>query len=281
MVNNKDAFDYILPNIITIGSSLGEILDIPEGSGTLVKFVLKINEEPHLIYGILSASHVVEKINLIRNIKFNADCIGLIKPIDRAGKTSSETYPIKFLYIAIDRSHFRRLAQNHRVEEKYENERDIAFICLGIDKPIIQSELINNSQFFNLDTNPILDLPKKHNYPFVFFKGACLDRLVNVQDRILATELVCEMGGIQKQYPKSKILYHEIPNTTGRSMKGASGAGIWMFNKNSNNEVTKILKGVIVEGGIEASDAIDILYIKNVFLPDLEKYINTLKFNLK
>lgn len=277
----KDAYDYILPYIITIGSSKGEILDIPEGSGVLVRFVLNINEKPHLIYGILSASHVIEKINFIRNLRFNADCIGLVKPVDRLGNTRSETYPIKFVYVDIDKSHYRRLSQNHEVKDNYENERDIGFVCLGVDKLLVQSDLMNDSDFFDLDSNQTLNLPKEHDQPFIFFKGACIDELVNKEKRTLTTELVIEKGGIQKQYPKSSILYHEIPNTKRYSMKGASGAGVWMFSKNSNNEIITILKAIIVEGGEGATDAIDISHVKQQFLPKLQDFINKINLNIK
>lgn len=67
MTQPKDPFDYILPHLVSIGSSLGTELNAPEGSGILIKFVMQINGVDTQVYGILSASHVIEEINLIYN----------------------------------------------------------------------------------------------------------------------------------------------------------------------------------------------------------------------
>jgi hypothetical protein len=270
--STKDPFDYILPNHISIGSSLGKELEAPEGSGILIKFLTPINGVPTQIYGILTASHVIEKINLIFNKKINGVFIGLSKPTDRFGGTFAITHSIEFIYHIIDKSYCRKIMQNHKIDDKYENERDIAFICLSVGKVLAANDLFANSDFFDLDTNPVLDLPKKHDYPFVFFKGACNDN--QVQNKILNTELIIETGGTIKKYPKSKILYHEIQNTKQRSLNGASGAGLWMFHLNTDNQVTKTLKGVLVETKEDNILAIDISYINEIFLPSLKEEIS-------
>jgi len=271
-ITQKCLFDYILPNIISIGSSLGKELKIPDGSGTFIKFTIEINQKPIDLYGILTASHVLEKIDLITHYPTYTQCIGLMKPIDRSGDSYAETYPVNFLYTAIDSKHMRAIVANPQINSIDRNERDIAFICLHIGKVNDQSKLISNSDFFDLKSNPMVDLPKIHDQTFIFFKGACSDDLV--QDKILSTKLIIEHGGKIKKYPKSNIIYHEIPNSDCIPLNGASGAGLWMFTKDKQDNIIKILKGVIVEGDTKHTNAIDISYVTNDFIPALEKIIN-------
>ena len=54
-----------------------------------------------------------------------------------------------------------------------------------------------------------------------------------------------------------------------------------MFSKNSNNEIVTILKAIIVEGGEGATDAIDISYVKQQFLPKLQDFKNKINLNIK
>lgn len=271
MIETKDPFDYILPHIVSIGPALEDELLAPYGSGTFVKFLLMLQGKLRQIYGIITASHVIEEIEFLRNFKNKTDYIGVLKPYDRSGNTYNEIHPFRFIYTAVDNSYFRKLVQKH-FSGNCKNERDIAFICLGIDKITSQSVLLKESAFFDLNANPKLDLPKEHDGQMVFYKGACLDHLIT--DRVIATELVIEQGGVQKRYPKSQIAYHQIPNTTNRSMKGASGAALWVFARDTQNEIQKIFKGIIVEGTDSTTNAIDISYINGVFLPGLEDMVN-------
>lgn len=269
----KDPFDYILPHLVSIGSISDGILLPPSGSGTFIKFTVSINGTQIELWGIATAIHVLEEINFAFNKNLKGELVGLTKPSDRLGNSYSAFHGIKFIFCDFDKKHYRELVQGHEASapDRYLIERDIAFICLGIGSMPGESDLIKNSLFYDLDINPLIDLPKKHDQPYVFFRGACLDN--EAQDNRLSTELIIEYGGTIKRYPKSGIIYHEIPNTKNRSIKGASGTGLWMFCENRSDEIIKTLKGIIVAGNQETTHAIDISYIYDDFLPKLKKFM--------
>ncbi len=279
----KECFEYILPYHVSLSSSLGDKLLPPDGSGIFVTFSVSSRSGIIPIYGILTAGHVVEKIELITHKKHGGCFIGLSKPCNCLGNTIyTSTYPIDLILWEFDRKYCRYLTQHQHGKEPF-YERDISFIGLGSGEFLLQNELIQKSTFYNLDA----PIEPKHSWPMVFFRGACLDS--EIEDGTLNTEIYVAKKGEFKRYSKSKIPYLEISNPIDKSMSGASGSGLWMVCRD-NGAINMSLRGIIV-GQTDVIDpedfgnrkilALDIFYIYEIFLPLLKnKYktsiINTL-----
>lgn len=265
-IMDKDPFDHILPHIISVGNKLES--QSPIGSGTLIKFTASICGISIKVYGILSAAHVVEELEAEQN-----GCIYLAKPKDRSGVVYAEKRSIEGIYYKMDNRYYRMLTQGHN-NLKCRNERDIAFICLGIGNFGPESELMYHSDFFDLDNNQKLEFSRYHTEPLVFFKGACLDELTH--DGILETGIIIEYGSTIKKYPRSQIHYHQIPNTRAinRPLDGTSGAGVWAFYRDDNDNITKSLIAIVVEGDKNYTNAIDLSYVTEVLCPSIERDIN-------
>ena len=273
MSQNKDCFDYIMPYHVSLGSSLGTTLSEPEGSGILVKFSVQSEQGSIPVYGVLTAAHVLEIINLLPDPKAGYAFIGLLKPSDRQGNQHASICPVDFLISKFDNKYFRYLKQNQHGDLYC--EQDIAFISIARHGYLPQNDVINNSTFYDLDSPPILCPIKKHSLPMVFFKGACCDS--EIKNGVLNTNIYVTNGGMIKQYPKSKILYHDIPIHCEQSMKGSSGAGLWLCVYDEDDSVKTLLQGIIVKQKADLQNhciygvqALDISYVYECFLPQLK-----------
>jgi hypothetical protein len=143
---------------------------------------------------------------------------------------------------------------------------DIAFIALGING-YPSHELIHNSLFYDLDYNQELELFHEQVFSS-FYKGTGKIR----PDGLLDTCITFGGGEVLKFDEKMGIQYWEIPNTSGDSISGASGAGFWRFI--FERGILRVsLEGVIIAEGCKYDhiEAMEASYLYDYFLPLLKK----------
>lgn len=194
----------------------------------------------------------------------------LSKPIDRSGETCGALWTVACV-TKLDLKHYRHLHQNY--PENYNKyERDMALLILLGQYP--KNDIIKNSLFYDLDTNrqlPILP----NNFQYHFFQGASSDSEIK-NDDILNTGMRVASNGQKKVLPRSKLEILDIPLNENYSLKGSSGAGLWIFCK-INETVSPILHGAIVESYVKQNItrviAINLPYISDDFLPNMKKII--------
>lgn len=255
----KNFFDIIEAHVLKYHVSLGSYhgspeLDPPTGSGTFVKFSIA----SHVIYGILTAAHVIKdlKFGLLGQPEF----VGLSKLQNRDTIACSVSF--SYIYGCVE------------IEGFYSNSNDgyrpdIAFIALGIDGRLPDHELITKSSFYDLDTNTDLVMYDPQIVS-AFYRGAPPKRL----DGLLDTA-VCIGGGEALRFDdKAHIQYWEIPNDTNKSIASGSGAGFWRFYC-EKGQITPSLEGVIIsEEATNYSyfEAMSTSYLYENFLPGLKDF---------
>ncbi len=247
--------EHVLKYHVSLGSYYGSsVLPLPIGSGTFVKFTVLT----HVIYGILTAAHVVRglKFGLLDQPAF----VGLSKL--QNGETIASSVSFSYIYCCVDIQGFYSDS-----DEGY--KPDIAFIALGIDGHLPNHELITESSFYNLDNNKELVMYDPQ-IASAFYRGAAPLR----PDGLLDTA-VCTGGGERLRFDdKTHLRYWEIPNDTNKSIAGGSGAGFWRF-KCEKQQITPSLEGVVVsEERLNYSyfEALATPYLYDDFLPSLKDF---------
>jgi hypothetical protein len=264
-----DATLYILKHHISLGSYVspdGNQLGPPSGSGTLVSFEV----DGKRAYGILTAAHVARWTPIIKKNGENQEWIGLMKPSENQGCACLCTF--RFQYFSVSIAHFHE-------QTGIAYRPDLAFILLGIDE-YPKHELFEKSEFYDMD-NDISFLVEEDPQVFSgFFRGACMEK--EIKDGFLNTP-ICFGGGEKIRFDaRAFVQYWEIPNTSGQTMRGGSGAAFWQFRCNENGDLIKSLAGVITaeSTGCDLIEAIAASYIFDDFLPNLKKQVrNELSLN--
>ncbi|MFW9876421.1 MAG: hypothetical protein ACFFG0_25275 [Candidatus Thorarchaeota archaeon] len=241
--------DPILGYHVSLGNDLGTSRPPPPiGSGIFSKLSIS----SHIIYGILTAAHVVKDLILQSKSK-----ICLSKPKNE--NTIVCTTSFSFIYCYINNKKFLD-------KSRAEYLPDIAFIALDVDK-IPNNDLIIDSSFYDLDSNIDLVIDNS-KIVSAFFRGAA-----EKNNGFLDTCLC--IGGKEKlkSDKQTGVQLWEIPNTSNKSISGASGAGFWRFNCKKPQDI--FLGGIIISEDSSKFSfirAITNSYIYNNFLPDLKKY---------
>jgi hypothetical protein len=245
--------EYVLKYHVSLGSYLGSSeLPPPIGSGTFVKF----NTLTHVVYGILTAAHVVKDLKF--GLPGQPAFIGLSKL--QNGDTIACSVSFQYIDACVEIEGF-----HSESDDGY--RPDIAFIALGIDGR--NHELITESLFYDLDTNHglVMDDPKIAS---AFYRGAAPKR----PDGLLDTA-VCIGGGERLRFDdKANLQYWVIPNDTNKSIAGASGAGFWRFQC-EKQQITPSLEGIIISeerSNYSYFEALAISYLHEGFLPKLKEF---------
>lgn len=252
----EEASEHILMHHVSLGGSSGEPdseLPLPDGSGTFAKFSVSV----HTIYGIFTAAHVARGLKFGRNM--GREFIGLSKLQKGDTVACSVTFP--FIYHIASVEHFHSSS-----DESY--RPDIAFIALGIDGCWPQHELIENSSFYDLDANQQLGLCDQRMFS-AFYRGAAGKR----PDGLLNTFAAIGGDEVLRYDEKIGVHYWEIPNTSGESIAGGSGAGFWRF-RNEEGTLHKSFEGVVTaeSQAFNSIEAIATPYFYDDFLPNLKKF---------
>ena len=253
----EDFFEHILAHHVSLGDSPGDPSKLsppPDGSGTFVRFTI---QEGMVVYGILTAAHVARWLKFGRN--GSSQFLGLSKLQKGDTLACSVTFPFIYLIASLERFH-------STPNEGY--RPDLAFIALGINQRLPSHELIVNSSFYDLDANEELELYNRQIF-WAFCKGAGKNR----PDGPLDTYVALGRGEMPKFDEKSSIQYWRVPNTSGESIAGGSGAGFWRFIEN-NGIFRKSLEGVIIAEGENCNyfEAMETMYLYSTFLPKLKKF---------
>lgn len=218
--------EHVLKFHVSLGSYLGSSeLPPPIGSGTFVKF----STLAHVVYGILTAAHVVKdlKFGLLGRPAFV--CLSKLQN----GETVACSVSFPYIYGCVEIEGFHSDSDNVY-------RPDIAFIALGIDGRLPNHELITESLFYDLDSNKELVMYDPQ-IASAFYRGAAPKR----PDGLLDTA-VCIGGGERLRFDDNAHLqYWEIPNDTSKSIAGGSGAGFWRFQC-EKEQITPSLEGVII-----------------------------------
>ena len=178
---------HVLKYQVSLGSYRGTSeLDLPIGSGIFVKFRIS----SHVIYGILTASHVIKelKFGLVGQPAF----VGLLKL--QNGDTIACSVSFAYIYGCVEIEGFHS-------DSKDGYRPDIAFIALGIDGLLPDHELIAESSFYDLDTNTkfVICDPQIAS---AFYRGAAPKR----PDGFLDTGLY--LGGEKDYDSMTKLIYN-------------------------------------------------------------------------
>lgn len=253
----EKASEHVLIHHVSIGGSSGNpdlYFPLPDGSGTFVKFSISFNL---VVYGILTAAHVTRWLKFVQNEK--GHFLGLSKL--QNGDTIACSVKFPFIYHIASIDHFHSIS-----DDGY--RPDIAFIALGINGHLPVHELIKYSSFYDLDGNQEIELFNQQVFSS-FYKGAGKIR----PDGLLDTCLTFGGGEVLKFDDKIGIQYWEIPNTSGNSIAGASGAGFWRFIY-ENGILRKSLEGVVIAEGrrYDYIEAMETQYLYGYFLSGLKKY---------
>ena len=253
----EEASEHILAHHVSLGDSPGDpnlLSPPPNGSGSFVRFSI---QEDMIVYGILTAAHVARWLRFGRND--NHQFVGLSKLQKGDTIACSVTFP--FIYHIAPPEHFHSTS-----DEGY--RPDIAFIALGMNQRLPSHELIIDSSFYNLDSNEELELSNRQIFS-AFCKGAGKIR----PDGLLNTYIAFGGGETLKFDEKTSIQYWRIPNTSGESIAGGSGAGFWRFIY-KNGILYKSLEGVIIAEGQNCDyfEAMETSYLYDSFLPQLKKF---------
>ena len=253
----EEAEEHVLTHHVSLGGASSNPAfpsPIPDGSGTFVKFSISCNQ---IVYGILTAAHVARWLKFGQNEK--GQFVGLSRLQNGDTIACSVTFP--FIYHVASKHHFHLTSKEGYLP-------DIAFIALGLNKYLPVHELIENSSFYDLDDNKELELCNQQVFSS-FCKGAGKLR----PDGLIDTCITFGGGEFLKFDEKIGCQYWEIPNTSGSSIAGASGAGFWRFIF-ENGILRKSLEGVIIaEGdGYDYIEAMETSYLYDSFLPELKKY---------
>ncbi|OGN55182.1 MAG: hypothetical protein A3D96_06560 [Chlamydiae bacterium RIFCSPHIGHO2_12_FULL_44_59] len=247
--------EHVLKYHVSLGSYLGSSeLPPPIGSGTFVKF----STLAHVIYGILTAAHVVKdlKFGLLGQPAF----VALSKL--QNGDTVACSVSFQYIYGCVEIEGF-----HSESDDGY--KPDIAFIALGIDGRLPNHELITESLFYDLNTNNewVMYDPQIAS---AFYRGAAPKR----PDGLLDTA-VCIGGGERLRFDdKANLQYWEIPNDTHKSIAGGSGAGFWRFQC-EKQQITPSLEGVIISeerSTYSSFEALATPYLYEDFLPKLKEF---------
>ncbi|MCE5294375.1 MAG: hypothetical protein LLF94_07145 [Chlamydiales bacterium] len=250
------ASQLILDYHVSLGDSVdGHVLASPNGSGTFVKFSV-LNKT---MFGILTAAHIARRLKI--TTKDMHQFIGISKPHlqDALGCLT----PFYFIFCNADIRHF-----HSKLDEGY--LPDIAFIALGIDT-FPKHEIFTKSKFYDLDANTELGYEEDMNIFSTFFRGACNDDEIT-KEGLLAE--FCLGGGETIRFDnETNISYWKIPNSSNKSIAGASGAGFWRHKIDKENLQTS-LEGVIIAESLlyDYVEAISPSYLYDTFLPNLKKY---------
>ena len=253
----EEAERYILAHHVSLGDSPGNpnlVSPPPSGSGTFVKFTI---QEGMVVYGILTAAHVARWLRFGKND--NRQFLGLSKLQKGDTVACSVTFP--FIYHVASIEHFHSTSGDGY-------QPDIAFIALGINECLPSHELIADSSFYDLDSNQELELYICQVFS-AFYKGAGEIR----PDGLINTFVAFGGGEILKFDEKIGVQYWRVPNTSGESIAGGSGAGFWRLIYN-NGVLRKSLEGVITaeDRNYEYFEAIATSYLYDTFLPQLKKF---------
>ena len=253
----QEASEHILSHHVSLGDSPGDpsiLSPPPNGSGTFVRFSIT---EGMVVHGILTAAHVARWLKFGRNDTHQF--LGLSKLHKGDTIACSVTFP--FIY------HIAPLEGFHSTSnEGY--RPDIAFIALGINQRLPSHELLIESSFFDLDSNEELELSNSQIFS-AFYKGAGKTR----PDGLLDTYVAFGGGETLKFDEKSGVQYWRVPNTSGESIAGGSGAGFWRFIK-SQGALRKSLEGVIIAEGENCNyfEAMETEYLYGTFVPQLKAF---------
>ncbi len=254
-----DASKHVLLHHVSIGDSWGNPnipLPPPNGSGTFVWFKI----EAGIVYGILTAAHVARWLKLGRNSQ--GQFIGLSKLQNNESVACSVTFKFIHHVAPINRFHI------------YSNEAyrpDIAFIALGLNR-FPSHELLENSLFYDLDSNIEFGFEEDQKILSAFFRGACHDDEIS-DDGYMNTPLCLGGGEIIKHDKETDIQYWKIPNTSQKSIGGGSGAAFWRFRYNGEI-LRKSLEGVIIAEGEDFNhiEAIATPYLYDNYIPQLKQF---------
>lgn len=253
----EQAIEHILAHHVSLGDSPGKaemISPPPNGSGTFVKFSI---QEDIIAYGILTADHIARWLKFGKND--NHQFLGLSKLQNADTIACSVTFFFTYHIVPIEELHS---------PSGYGYRPDIAFIALGINGRLPNHELINDSLFYDLDSNQELELFNTQIFS-AFYKGAGKIR----PDGLLDTCVEFGGGETLKFDEKADLQYWQVPNTSGDSIGGGSGAGFWRFLY-KNGTLYKSLEGVIIAEGEKCDyfEAMETSYLYNTFLPQLKKF---------
>jgi len=251
------ASQLILDYHVSLGDSIdGHVLATPNGSGTFVKFSV-LNET---MFGILTAAHIATRLKI--TTKDAHQFIGISKP--HLHETLGCLTPFHFIFGNTDIRHFHSESNEGYLP-------DIAFIALGNDTFCLKHEIFTKSKFYDLDANIEFGFEEDLNIFSTFFRGACNDDEIT-EDGLLAE--VCLGGGETIHFDnETKISYWKIPNSSKKTIAGASGAGFWRHKIDKDNLQTS-LEGVIIAESLlyDYVEAISPSYLYDTFLPNLRKY---------
>lgn len=252
----EKAGEHILIHHVSLGDSPGNpdiISPPPIGSGTFVKFSI---QENLVVYGILTAAHVVKLLKFGKSD--GREFLGLSKLQKGDTIACSVTFP--FIFCIASMEHFYSSS-----DEGY--RPDIAFIALGINGHLPCHELITDSSFYDLDVNEELEIADQQIFS-AFCKGAGNIR----PDGLLNTFVAFGGGEVIKFDESTNVQYWRVPNTTGESIGGGSGSGFWRW-KYEDGILRISLEGVVISEG-ENCEYFEVMapsYLYDVFLPQLKK----------
>lgn len=251
------ASQLILDYHVSLGDSVdGHVLASPNGSGTFVKFSV-LNKT---MFGILTAAHIARRLKIMT--KDIHQFIGISKP--HLHDTLGCLTPFDFIFCNADTRYFHSTSNEGYLP-------DIAFIALGNDTFCPKHEIFTKSKFYDLDANIELGFEEDMNIFSTFFRGACNDD--EITNNGLLAEL-CLGGGETIHFDtETKISYWKIPNSSKKTIAGASGAGFWRHKIDKDNLRTSFEGVIKAEGHLcHYVEAISPSYLYDTFLPNLKKY---------
>lgn len=252
-----EAERHVLSHHVSLGHSPGDsgiISPAPIGSGTFVKFCFQENS---IAYGILTAAHVAKPLKFGKND--NREFLGLSKLQNGDTIACSVTFP--FIFCIASKEHFDSLSTDGY-------RPDIAFIALGINDHLPNHELVLDSFFYDLDCNQEQEIADQQVFS-TFYKGAGNIRA----DGLINTYTAFGGGEILKFDQVARVQYWRVPNTSGESIGGGSGAGFWRC-KYENGVLQKSLEGVVIAEGenYDYFEALAPSYLYDDFLPQLKRF---------
>jgi hypothetical protein len=254
-----EASKYILLHHVSIGNSFANPnipLPPPNGSATFVRFKIEVG----IVYGILTAAHVARWLKFGRNNQ--GEFIGLSKLQNNDSIACSVTF--NFIHYIAPKDRFHMFSN-----DAY--RPDIAFIALGINQ-FPNHDLLENSVFYDLDSNIEFGFTEDQQILSAFFRGACHDWEIS-DDCYLNTPICLGGGEVIKHDNERNIQYWKIPNTSKKSIGGSSGAGFWRF-RYENGILRKSLEGVIIAEGKNCNfiEAMATPFLYDIYLPQLKHF---------
>jgi hypothetical protein len=232
-------------------------LPFPEGSATLAKFSIIINNISIDVYGILTAAHVIYAIfPEFRSGFIKHPWIGLSKP-SVYGEIGC-LHHFRFLMCTLDDP----------------GDLDLGFFLLGTIKKPPTHPLFLCSDFYDLD------IPQQLTYQDSsdgsgLFRGA---QPVEDPDETFLDSTGFYCGGGEVILERQKLKYWKSKKLKNFSMAGASGAAFWRFRLADiqhiqQNSLKAAFGGVVLEQDKNNIFALSYEQLFEQFLPDLKKEI--------